>query len=219
MLLFILFVDVVVVVDGTILHYSKGKWVTIVKQGTMSIKAGLRVTILKVHLVAIKMQVVTNFSRRIRNRDTLLNNFGSLKRMALWNSSFLSISAIHMFCRMIFILVFAHNCFRLSMETLYPNDKQKLDLSKRIGLEKNHVTYWFQNRRTQWKVNWTTLVFVLVFMNLFVDVLNGFFPWIRCNGNVMGTRFLDRKMRSFRLRIICWRRPWKMQDAIIVVGA
>lgn len=37
-------------------------------------------------------------------------------------------------------------------ECPHPDEKQRLELSKRLGLETKQVKFWFQNRRTQMKV-------------------------------------------------------------------
>jgi homeobox-leucine zipper protein len=42
---------------------------------------------------------------------------------------------------------------RLFKEYPHPDDKQRADLSKRLGLEPRQVKFWFQNRRTQMKVS------------------------------------------------------------------
>ncbi|MED6159058.1 hypothetical protein PIB30_038840 [Stylosanthes scabra] len=61
---------------------------------------------------------------------TLLIKFRSLKRMALSNSAF--------------FLFFFKDCN-------HPDEKQRADLSRRLGLENKQVKFWFQNRRTQMK--------------------------------------------------------------------
>jgi len=42
--------------------------------------------------------------------------------------------------------------FRLFKECPHPDEKQRLELSKRLSLETRQVKFWFQNRRTQMKV-------------------------------------------------------------------
>lgn len=42
--------------------------------------------------------------------------------------------------------------FRLFKECPHPDEKQRLELSKRLCLETRQVKFWFQNRRTQMKV-------------------------------------------------------------------
>lgn len=42
--------------------------------------------------------------------------------------------------------------FRFFKECPHPDDKQRSDLSRRLGLETKQVKFWFQNRRTQMKV-------------------------------------------------------------------
>lgn len=58
-----------------------------------------------------------------------------------------------------FFFFFALNRFSFFKECPHPDEKQRSDLSKRLGLENKQVKFWFQNRRTQMKVNWNTLVF------------------------------------------------------------
>ena len=42
--------------------------------------------------------------------------------------------------------------YRLFKECPHPDEKQRLELSKRLCLETRQVKFWFQNRRTQMKV-------------------------------------------------------------------
>lgn len=41
---------------------------------------------------------------------------------------------------------------RLFKETPHPDEKQRQQLSKQLGLAPRQVKFWFQNRRTQIKV-------------------------------------------------------------------
>lgn len=55
------------------------------------------------------------------------------------------------------IWVFSLSCFivwfSFFKECPHPDDKQRSELSRRLGLETKQVKFWFQNRRTQMKVN------------------------------------------------------------------
>jgi len=56
--------------------------------------------------------------------------------------------------------------FSFFKECPHPDEKQRLDLSKRLALENKQVKFWFQNRRTQMKVNLKTLIqYILLNLN------------------------------------------------------
>lgn len=42
--------------------------------------------------------------------------------------------------------------FRFFKECPHPDDKQRKELSRELGLEPLQVKFWFQNKRTQMKV-------------------------------------------------------------------
>lgn len=43
-------------------------------------------------------------------------------------------------------------------ECPHPDEKQRLEMSRRLSLETKQVKFWFQNRRTQMKVSVTLLL-------------------------------------------------------------
>ena len=58
------------------------------------------------------------------------------------------------------IFLCCDSCFK---EWPHPDEKQRLDLSRKLNLEPRQVKFWFQNRRTQMKVSWCfSFPFVLV---------------------------------------------------------
>lgn len=50
-----------------------------------------------------------------------------------------------------FVRFCVNSCFK---ECPHPDEKQRMELSRRLGLENKQIKFWFQNRRTQMKVNW-----------------------------------------------------------------
>jgi hypothetical protein len=51
-------------------------------------------------------------------------------------------------CKLSFIFYF----FSFFKECPHPDDKQRKELSRELGLEPLQVKFWFQNKRTQMKV-------------------------------------------------------------------
>ena len=49
-------------------------------------------------------------------------------------------------------------------ECPHPDDKQRKELSRELGLEPLQVKFWFQNKRTQMKVKMLTLGLELFFL-------------------------------------------------------
>jgi len=47
--------------------------------------------------------------------------------------------------------------YRLFKECPHPDEKQRMELSRRLCLETRQVKFWFQNRRTQMKVKFIEL--------------------------------------------------------------
>lgn len=54
------------------------------------------------------------------------------------------------------LLLFVYSFFK---ECPHPDEKQRMDLSRRLGLENKQVKFWFQNRRTQMKVSLNDVVY------------------------------------------------------------
>lgn len=51
--------------------------------------------------------------------------------------------------------------FRFFKECPHPDDKQRKELSRELGLEPLQVKFWFQNKRTQIKVHSIFSLFLL----------------------------------------------------------
>lgn len=64
-----------------------------------------------------------------------------------------------LFCDFFILFVFGCAC-SLFKECPHPDEKQRLELSKRLCLETRQVKFWFQNRRTQMKVKIKTFFFL-----------------------------------------------------------
>jgi hypothetical protein len=111
--------------------------------------------ILKEYLVMIRMVMMVSARGRRDIIDTLQIKFKSLNRMVLSILFFvfklMLFFVIEQFCSFIDVI------FSFFKECPHPDEKQRLDLSKRLGLENKQVKFWFQNRRTQMKVNFKHL--------------------------------------------------------------
>lgn len=62
--------------------------------------------------------------------------------------------------------VFDLFCYSFFKECPHPDDKQRKELSRELGLEPLQVKFWFQNKRTQMKVTSHVSSSVLVFSQL-----------------------------------------------------
>ena len=73
------------------------------------------------------------------------NLFNESKPLNFWcflcNSVQLKISLFNWLCQ-----------WRFYKECPHPDEEQRRDLSKELGLEPNQIKFWFQNKRTQTKV-------------------------------------------------------------------
>ena len=132
-------------------------------------RAGLEAIMLKVHLAMInKLKMIHGLGKR----DTigiLLIKYKSLKCMALSIYLFMvkrfegiaqyvflyvflfffKKKKILLLCVNKFFLLCVNSCFK---ECPHPDEKQRTELSMRLGLESKQIKFWFQNRRTQMKV-------------------------------------------------------------------
>jgi hypothetical protein len=61
---------------------------------------------------------------------------------------------------------------RFFKECPHPDDKQRKELSRELGLEPLQVKFWFQNKRTQMKASSTTTLDTLFFYSRIVLFLN-----------------------------------------------
>ena len=95
---------------------------------------------------------------------------------------------------MIFFSIFLD--FRLFKECPHPDEKQRLELSKRLCLETRQVKFWFQNRRTQMKVN-NTFAKSLFTWSLFVF----FFFFFGAGGGFVGGLY-DMDHKTFLLVVL-----------------
>lgn len=136
--------------------------------------------------------------------DTLLSRYKSLNRIfsyyLLFPPSFVCVFfKVSLDSKRWFV------CFlRLFKECPHPDEKQRLELSRRLSLETRQVKFWFQNRRTQMKVQTFSIksfshVFFEVFMKDHESLfLKSFFWWlfVRHNWRGMRTHYLDKRMIS-----------------------
>lgn len=80
-----------------------------------------------------------------------------IQELEAYDLMFHEIFFAHFFARFMCSLVLTDlfsGCFSFSLfkECPHPDEKQRLELSKRLCLETRQVKFWFQNRRTQMKV-------------------------------------------------------------------
>ena len=115
----------------------------------MSMRADLEVITWTVLLGTIRMLPTTHQGRR-DTTDTRLSKSKNLKRM-IWCS--IKVLA-YFFARFVCYDRMFSGCFCFSLfkECPHPDEKQRLELSRRLSLETRQVKFWFQNRRTQMKV-------------------------------------------------------------------
>lgn len=82
--------------------------------------------------------------------DTLLSKSKSSNRTLLSFFSFFYLFFLQpVFYQFFVLFLFLVSVFK---ECPHPDEKQRLELSRRLCLETRQVKFWFQNRRTQMKV-------------------------------------------------------------------
>lgn len=81
-------------------------------------------------------------------------------------------------------------------ECPHPDEKQRLELSKRLCLETRQVKFWFQNRRTQMKVKIKPLFFFFFFSWFLHDVVGIRFILVCLDGFVVHQTQLERHENS-----------------------
>lgn len=74
-------------------------------------------------------------------------------------------------------------------ECPHPDEKQRMQLSRELGLAPRQIKFWFQNRRTQMKVLCLfSLLIYFEFMETYIEFLYGFllamimFQWLFDSG-------------------------------------
>lgn len=100
--------------------------------------------------------------------DTLLNKSKSSNRIYIFLTTLIIIllSTVFSFFSILINFFFCFFEFSLFKECPHPDEKQRLELSRRLCLETRQVKFWFQNRRTQMKVNIHSFVQYSLFFSL-----------------------------------------------------
>ncbi|XP_022765158.1 homeobox-leucine zipper protein ANTHOCYANINLESS 2-like isoform X4 [Durio zibethinus] len=57
-------------------------------------------------------------------------------------------------------------------ECPHPDEKQRMELSRRLGLENKQIKFWFQNRRTQMKNRWAEMFPCMISRAAIIDVIS-----------------------------------------------
>lgn len=91
----------------------------------------------------------TTLRERSVTTDTHHSKSKNSKRML---SSLTTFTPFFLSERVLDFFFFWVNLISLFKECPHPDEKQRLELSKRLCLETRQVKFWFQNRRTQMKV-------------------------------------------------------------------
>jgi len=150
-----------------------------------SMRVDLGVIIWKVLLEMIKKLLIFHQGKR-DTTDTHPSKFKSLKRMSsCLPFHFLSPhslpkkqpdSMLNLGFLVFFLNWFVGNS--VFKECPHPDEKQRLELSKRLCLETRQVKFWFQNRRTQMKVCQIITPICLACLMLEVSVFFPFWLWV-----------------------------------------
>lgn len=120
-------------------------------------RAGQAVIIWKVHLGMIRKLERINGPGKRNTIGILLIKYKNLNCMVL--SAYLWSRDLHLFFKTLikafclgsfsFVRFCVNSCFK---ECPHPDEKQRMELSRRLGLENKQIKFWFQNRRTHLKL-------------------------------------------------------------------
>ncbi|RZS26034.1 hypothetical protein BHM03_00059328, partial [Ensete ventricosum] len=149
-------------------------WIRFVGARTMRTRVKRAVITLKVDL-----ETIWNRSILARRRDTTATPLSRSKNWKRKGSVRILISLAHFPNQNCLLWYPISSLFK---ECPHPDDKQRMELSKRLCLEARQVKFWFQNRRTQMKV-FVLPQFISSLKIRFLLVLSSLFDMLANRGN------------------------------------